>query len=116
MLEMTLYIKPLTVNRAWRGRRFSTAAKTEYETRLRFSLPKVAVVGKPYYKVAYDFHLINFSRTDGANLEKVLTDCLVKRGIIKDDRYIVEYCIRKFPAKKDRIVIRIEPAGPPEGD
>lgn len=109
MLTLTLHVKPLSINDATRGRHFPTAAKNQYEERLRLSLPKVAVVGKPYYRVAYDFHLVNFALTDVGNLEKVTTDCLVKRGIIKDDRYIVDLRQRKFPAKQDRIVIRIEP-------
>ncbi len=108
MLTLTLHVKPLSINDATRGRHFPTAAKTEYETRLRWSLPKVAVVGKPYYRVEYDFHLKNFALTDVGNLEKVTTDCLVKRGIIKDDRYIVDLRQKKFPSDKDRIVIRIE--------
>ncbi len=109
MLTLTLHVKPLSVNDATRGRHFPTAAKKEYETRLRLSLPKVAVVGGPYYRIAYDFHLKNFHLTDYDNCIKVTQDCLVKRGIITDDRLIVEARIRKFPAEKDSIVVRIEP-------
>ena len=108
MLTLTLHVKPLSVNDATRGRHFPTAAKKEYETRLRFSLPKAAVVGKPYYRVTYDFHLVNFALTDYDNCIKVTQDCLVKRGIISDDRMIVDAHIRKFPAQKDRIVVTIE--------
>lgn len=108
MLTLTLHVKPLSINDATRGRHFPTAAKTEYETRLRWSLPKVVVVGKPYYRIAYDFHLVRFALTDWDNIVKVTQDCLVKRGIIKDDRLIIEARVRKFPAKKDRIVVSIE--------
>lgn len=108
MLTLTLHVKPLSVNDAWQGQHFSTAAKKQYETRLQWSLPKVAVVGKPYYKVAFDFHIVNFHLTDYDNLIKVTQDCLVKRGIITNDRLIVHSTQRKFPAKKDRVVIRIE--------
>ncbi len=109
MLTLTLHIKPLTVNRAWRGRHFSTAAKTEFETRLRWSLPKVAVVGKPYYRVEYDLHLVNFAAMDWDNCCKVLQDCLVAKGIISDDSKIVDARVRKYPAKKNKVVVRIEP-------
>lgn len=108
MLQLTLHVKPLSINDATRGRHFPTAAKTAYETRLRWSLPKVAVVGKPYYRIAYDFHLKNFAQIDYDNCIKVTQDCLVKRGIITDDNKIIEAHIRKFPAKADRIVITIE--------
>ena len=108
MLTLTLHVKPLSLNAATRGRHFPTAEKRDYETRLRWSLPKVAVVGKPYYRIAYDFHLVNFALTDADNLVKVLQDCLVKRGIITDDRKIIDYRIRKFPAEVDRIVVNID--------
>lgn len=108
MLTLTLHVKPLSINNATRGRHFPTAAKTKYETSLRYSLPKVAVVGKPYYRIAYDFHLVNFALTDWDNCIKVTQDCLVARGIISDDRLIVEAHVRKFKAEKDRIVISVE--------
>ena len=107
--KIILNLKPLSVNEAWKGRRFSTPAKKQFEAAVRYSLPKVEVRRAPYYRVAYDFFLVNFALTDGANLEKVLTDCLVKRGVIQDDRYIVDYRIRKFPSDKDRIEISVEP-------
>lgn len=108
MLQLTLHIKPLSLNDATRGRHFPTTAKTQYETRLRLSLPKVAVVGKPYYRITYDFHLVRFAATDWDNCVKVTQDCLVKRGIITDDSKIIDARVRKFPAKADRIVITLE--------
>jgi Holliday junction resolvase RusA-like endonuclease len=114
MLTLTLHVKPLSINDATRGRHFPTAEKRDYETRLRWSLPKCFVVGKPYYRIAYDFHLVNFALTDYDNLIKVTQDCLVKRGILTDDRLIVDAHVRKFPAKKDRIVVTIEGCALPE--
>lgn len=108
MLTLTLHVKPLSINDATRGRHFPTAAKRDFETRLRWSLPHVAVVGKPYYRIGFDFHLVNFHLTDYDNCIKVTQDCLVKRGILTDDRLIVDARIRKFPAKKDRIVVTVE--------
>jgi Holliday junction resolvase RusA-like endonuclease len=116
MLELTLHVKPLTINRAWRGRHFSTAAKEEFELRLRYSLPKVAVVGKPFYRVEYDLHLVSFKAMDWDNCIKVLQDCLVARGIISNDSLIVHATVRKYPAKKDRVVVRIEPYNIPVGE
>lgn len=111
MTTFTLNIKPMLVNAAWRGRRFSTPAKKAYEAALRFALPKVAVVGGPYYRVAYDFHLAHFATTDWDNCVKVTQDCIVARGIITDDRMIVDARVRKFPAKADRIVVTVEACG-----
>jgi len=108
MITITLNMKPLLTNAAWRGRRFSTAAKKDFERRLQWSLPQVVVVGEPYYRVAYDFYLKYFATTDYDGCIKVLQDCLEKRGIISNDSKIIDARVRKFPAKKDRIVIRIE--------
>lgn len=109
-MKITLNIKPLTVNQAWQGRRFSTPAKTAYEGALRLLLPNRAIPG-PYYRIEYDFHLVRFATTDWDNLIKVTQDCIVKRGIITDDRHIIDARVRKFPAKADKIVIRIEGCG-----
>ena len=108
MISFTLNVKPLSVNEAWQGRRFSTPAKKAYEQRLSLSLPNVAVDGKPYYRVTYDFFLVRFATTDWDNLCKVLGDCLVKKGIISEDRLIVKATVRKFPAKADKIVVSVE--------
>ncbi len=111
MLTLTLHVKPLTINRAWRGRHFSTPEKTAFETRLHYLLPKASVVGKPFYRIEYDLHLVNFSAMDWDNCCKVLQDCLVKKGIISDDSKIVDARVRKFRAKSDRVVVRIEGCG-----
>lgn len=115
-MRIELAIKPLSVNDAWRGRRFSTPAKTAYEASLRLLLPNRAIPGGPYYRVQYDFHLVRFSTTDWDNLCKVLQDCIVKRGIITDDRLIVDARIRKFPAKENKIVVTIEACSLGEAD
>jgi Holliday junction resolvase RusA-like endonuclease len=110
-LRLTVPIKPLSVNEAFKGRHFSTDAKEQFEAKARFLLPKQHVPPGPYYRVSYDFHLVSFALTDFDNCIKVFQDCLVKRGIIKDDRLIVDARIRKFPAKSDRIEVSVEGVG-----
>ena len=106
-MKFSLPIKPLSVNAAWCGRRFSTPEKKRYEKTLAIILPKHPVEGK-YFKVAYDFYLVNFALSDADNFLKVLQDCIVKAGIIPDDRRIIDYRIRKFPSKEHRIDVTIE--------
>ena len=108
----TLNIKALSVNAAYQGRRFSTTTKKQFDKALSLLLPSVQVEGD-YYRVAYDFHLTNFGGTDQDNLVKVLQDCIVRKGIISDDRRIVEHRIRKFPSVKDYIVVGIVRAEKP---
>lgn len=106
-VRFSLGIKPLSVNVAWQGRRFGTKEKKRYENLVAMLLPRASVSGE-YFKVAYDFYVVNFAMTDADNLVKVLQDCIVKRGIVPDDRRIIDYRIRKFPAKEPRIDVSIE--------
>lgn len=110
-----LKIKPLLTNEAWQGRRFSTAAKKQFEKTMALLLPKVAVKRNPYYRVEYHFHLRYFAITDYDGCIKVMQDCLVKRGIIEDDRFIIDARIRKFPALHDQIEIFVEGTDLPAG-
>jgi len=103
-----LPIKPLSVNRAFQGRRFKTKEHNAF-------CREVALLLMPYKKgqyncwltVIYRFYLKNFTRIDIDNLIKPLQDCLVESEIIKDDRYIVRIIAEKFPAEQDKIEIEI---------
>lgn len=106
-MRIELPIRPLSVNQAWAGRRFNTPAKDQFERIVGLLLPKIHIPG-PFYRVAYDFHLVYFATTDYDSGIKVLQDCLVKKKIITDDKHIVEARIRKFKADKDSISIEIE--------
>ena len=105
---MTIFLdlKPLSINHAYRGRRFDTPAKRQYDRALSLLLPKRHVEG-PYYRIDYRFYLKNFKMTDQQNLLKCLTDAIVARGIITDDRFIVEEHIYKYQSDKDRMEIMI---------
>ena len=106
-MKFSLPIKALSVNAAYRGRRFNTKEKIRFDRALALMLPSGRVPGE-WYRLTYDFDLVNFSRTDTQNLLKPLTDCIVRRGIIIDDRRIVVEIVRKHPAKKDRITVEID--------
>ena len=112
-MKFTLDIHPLSVNRAYQGRRFSTPEKKDYDRLLALVLPRGSLPG-PYYALRYRFHLKNFAMTDAQNCLKILTDGIVRHGLIKDDRYIVREVVEKFPAKRDRIDVEIESVKRPE--
>jgi len=103
-----LPIKPLSVNRAFQGRRFKTKEHNSF-------CKSVSMLLMPYKKgqysgmlhIEYRFYLKNFIRIDIDNLIKPLQDCLVANGIIKDDRFIVGMLASKYPAEQDRIEIFI---------
>jgi len=110
-----LNIKPLSVNRAWGGRRFKSEAYQDYEMELSLALKKFNSFKMPLDKteleVTYKFYLVNYSMTDTGNLEKQLTDILVQNQFINDDRYIKRLVLEKYKSKKDYIEIEIKPYG-----
>jgi Holliday junction resolvase RusA-like endonuclease len=101
-------IKPLSVNKAFKGRHCKTPECKQYEDLLWYLLPKQAKI-KGMVRVDYRFFLRNHKITDGSNLIKVLEDILVKKGYIEDDRFIYYHTVTKIPSKEDRIQIDIKP-------
>ena len=106
-MNAIVYIAPLSVNKAWQGRRFKTPEHKAWERAVLLSLPKRDMV-RGLVRVTYEFGLTprTFAITDTGNLEKCFTDCLVKRGYIEDDRYIIEMALRKV--KSDHFYIKVD--------
>lgn len=105
-MKITIPIKPLSINAAFCGRRFKTPAHNQYCRDLALMLPKNQKICG-WVQVMYRFYLKNWKMTDGDNCVKALQDCIVKSGIIEDDRKIMRYIIEKYPAKDDRIEVEI---------
>lgn len=112
MNTIHLALKPLSVNEAWQGRRFKTKKYKDYEElclmELMIMKPKKF---KGWVMVKYSFKLKNYKLTDVGNLEKPLSDILVKAGIIEDDRFILTMQIMKEPSTDglDHIFIDVSP-------
>lgn len=107
---MVLKFKPLSVNKAWQGKRFKTPEYKSYEnvllTLIKIQKPiKVSGLVEVYYK----FYIKEFSRSDVGNFEKPLTDIIVKAGLIDDDRYIVKTTLEKFKSDNNYIEIYVSP-------
>ncbi len=107
-IELKIPVKPLSINAAFQGRRFKTKKCKEYEKEIMKNLPVNKRI-EGYISISYVFYLRYFKTTDADNLIKVLQDCLVKKGIIEDDRKIVCYIIYKFQSIIDSIEITIKP-------
>ncbi len=89
--NVRLPIKPLSVNDAWKGRRFSTADKKEYERRVTRMLPDINIPSGPY-EVYYKFGFSS-AASDWDNPIKPLQDILAKKYKFNDKlikRAIVE--------------------------
>lgn len=70
-------IKPLSVNDAYRGRRFATKELTQYKSDLGWLLPKMEVPKGPL-AVRYVFG-VSSGRSDVDNLVKCLQDAIADR-------------------------------------
>ena len=98
-------IKPLTVNRAYQGRRFRTAELLAYQQELAFHLPKIAVpVGK--LKVKYVFG-VSSRNSDGDNLIKAFQDALAAQHGF-NDRNIYRWEVEKQIVAKGKEFIGFE--------
>lgn len=103
-------IKPLSVNEAWKGRRFKTDKYKRYERSLLYMLPKV-VLPDPPYSCVYEFGFSN-SLSDLDNPVKLFQDILQKKyGFNDRDVIKLELHKRLVPKGKEYIRFKIMHAG-----
>lgn len=95
-----LKIKPISVNEAWQGRRYKTEIYKAYEEQLLWMF-KGYKECKPcgLYGIVIKWASPNALKSDIDNVIKPFMDCLVKSGIVKDDRYCNEMHIEKIKSK-----------------
>ena len=97
-------IKPLSVNKAWQGKRFKTQDYKDYEQHLMYILPPLTIDPRLDFKVTIEFGMAN-SKSDIDNPLKPFLDCLQKKYGI-DDKDIWELNVRKIKTKKGEDYIR----------
>ena len=92
-------LKPLSLNHAYRGRRFATKELTSFKTALGYLLPK-KTLPRGLYSVTYEFG-VSCKAADGDNLIKCFQDALAdKYGF--NDKDIYEWHIRKLDVPKGK--------------
>ena len=103
-----LNIKPLSVNQAWKGRRFKTDKYKAFQTLMLHSLPKLKDKPLGALKVTLHYGFSN-KLSDIDNPCKMILDCMVKKYGF-DDRQIFELIQTKEIVKKgdDFIQFKIE--------
>ena len=102
-----LGIKPLSVNKAWKGRRYKTDEYKRFERDVSFMLPKLEIPeGK--LKVFYEFGFSN-KLSDIDNPIKLFQDILQKKFGFNDSQ-IYEMNVKKEIVKKgnEYILFNIE--------
>jgi Holliday junction resolvase RusA-like endonuclease len=98
-------IKPLSVNEAFRGRRFKTPKYQDYEQELMYILPKIKV-GNTKLHLKLIFGLSN-KLADIDNPVKNFVDCLQKRYQF-NDKQIYKLEVEKIDVKKSEEYIEFE--------
>lgn len=109
MNKLSLATTPLSVNAAWRGRRFKTDEYLWYEREIN-KLVKLNPPAEPIeglIEIHFTFHLKHHKTTDYDNLLKPLQDVLQKCGVIIEDRFIYEARISKRPPTEDGDLIEV---------
>ena len=95
--HIRLELKPLSVNNAWRGRRFKTPEYIAYERSAISVLPNIFLPNPPY-KLILIFAVSN-KASDIDNPVKLLIDILQKRYQF-NDKEIYELSVKKIIVKK----------------
>lgn len=93
-----LRVKPMSVNKAWKGRQRKSYYYLNYEKEIFSALRGIKKNNaEKEFCIHYIFYLkkISYSRSDVGNFEKPITDILVKAGVINDDRYIKKITLEK---------------------
>lgn len=96
-------IKPLSVNAAWKGRRFKTPEYKKHERDCLYLLPKVSF-GAPPYGLRIEFGFSNMG-SDLDNPVKPFLDILQKKYGFNDKDF-VELNIKKVKTKKGKEYIK----------
>ena len=108
MIFVQAPFQPLSVNKAWQGRRFKTDDYKSYEKIAHLLLPKCDMV-RGFVEIWYEFGLPprSYGISDVGNLEKCLSDIVVQKKYIEDDRKIVAMHLRKVESPEYYIKIEI---------
>ena len=107
MIKQVIDIKPLSVNRAWQGRRFKTKEYNEW-LKLALALMGRKKMLKGDLSVHIDFYFKYVKKNDIDNPIKCLLDVITKAGWINDDRQIYYLSVCKKQSNKERIEVIIK--------
>ena len=107
-LMQIIKIKPLSINEAWKGRKYKTDSHKRYVRSLLYLLPQMDVpVGK------LELHLIlglSNKNADWDNPVKIIQDALQKRYGFNDNK-IYKAIVEKVDVKKGEEFIKFELIG-----
>jgi len=101
--QIQIDIKPLTVSKAWQGRRFKTWEYKKWQRDFaRLVGKQTPTSGK--ISLTAEFYIKNDKMSDIDNFFKSLNDTLKECNIIDDDRFIYEIHAYKYPSKNKEFI------------
>lgn len=95
-----LQIKPLSINEAYRGRRFRTPQYDTYIRQMMFALPDKLAIPQSNIKIFIEFGYSSHA-SDIDNGLKCFIDCLQKKYGF-NDKLITELNVRKIKVEKSK--------------
>jgi len=106
-MDVKLEIKPMSINNAFKGRKFRTKEYDVFIIKCLRLLPiKIDIPDEKNIKIALEFGFSSRA-SDIDNCVKTFIDCLVKKYKV-DDRFIYEMHIFKTIVKKGEEFIRFK--------
>lgn len=106
-MQFTIPLKPLSVSKAWQGRRFKTQAYKQFERDCALFVPKEQQSGQ--VEVSIEFFVKNVKRIDVDNMLKTILDVLTKCGVYEDDSNIYALHVYKEYAENEQMRVTITP-------
>ena len=105
-MNIHLDVKPMSVNKAWQGRRFKTPEYKQYENMMLMLMPNKTLEYKGNLKISIIFGFSN-STSDIDNPLKLVLDILQKKYGF-NDRSVYELNVLKEIVKKNNEFINIK--------
>src|SRR3990167_7810284 len=101
---IVISVKPISVNECWQGRRFKTKKYDKFIIDMLRVMPKKEMITGSI-KLEIKLHLKSLLRGDIDNFIKPLVDCIVKKGWIEDDRFIMLLEVEKIKSSEECVEI-----------
>ena len=105
-MKLELKVKPLSVNQAWRGKRFRSNKYKAFQKEMMLMLPPIKIDFKGDLRVDIVFGF-STRASDIDNPLKPLLDCLTKKYGINDNR-IYKLNVKKEIVKKGNEFIKLK--------
>lgn len=105
MIQFKLNEKPLSINKAWQGKRFKTPAYKVYEEAILLQMPKAKIDTEQMLRIEFFFGFSN-KASDLDNPVKLLLD-LAQKKYGFNDKNVFELNVRKCLVKKGEEFIQM---------